>query len=81
MNPFLDGPRTVLDLAGIRAFNDGVERARREYAENPLAGDSCGTKYGRELHNKRNEPVCDECTEAARAYERARYARNKEKAK
>lgn len=81
MNPFLDGPRTVLDLAGIREWTNANERARREYATNPFAGDSCGTKYGRELHQKRSEPVCDECAEASRAYERARYTRNKEKAK
>lgn len=65
MNPFLDGPRTVLDLAGIRAFNDGVERARAAY-EASGKGNACGTYAGYRRHVDRGEATCEPCREANR---------------
>lgn len=59
MNPFLDGPRTVLDLAGIREWNDGIQRARDAY--NATA---CGTYGGYKRHIAHNEPTCDDCRAA-----------------
>lgn len=76
MNPFLDGPRTVLDLAGIRAWNEGVERARAAYAHETAT--ACGTVAGFRRHKNNRDIPCQSCRDAYNAWQRGRYAAKKE---
>lgn len=59
MNPFLDTPRTVLDLAGIRTWNTNNLRARAAYYAT-----QCGTYGGYKRHTAHNETTCRPCRAA-----------------
>ena len=73
MNPFLDAPRTVLDLAGIRAWNTDNLRARAAYYAT-----ECGTYGGYKRHVRNHETTCDDCRAAYNQRAAERRAAKKE---
>lgn len=73
MNPFLDGPRTALDLAGIRAWNTNNLRARAAYYAT-----ECGTYGGYKRHVRNNETTCRPCRDAYNQRAAERRAAKKE---
>ena len=71
MNPFLDGPRAVLDLAGIRAWTDANTRARDAYNAT-----QCGSYAGYRHHRTINQDACEDCLAANREHV-AKWARDR----
>lgn len=61
MNPFLDGPRVVLDITGIRAWTDANTRARDAYNAT-----QCGSYAGYKRHRDAGQAACDPCLAANR---------------
>lgn len=63
MNPFLDGPRAVLDIAGIRAWTNANTRARDAYNAT-----QCGPYAGYRRHRDARQDACEDCLAANREH-------------